>query len=283
MSPRKRKENSHQKRVDEDYRASELESALRKDFGVESGERTSHDGKTHLDVDYTYDFATPRPLALELTSAEIGPYSAASTAMMKVLGHLHTAAVNEDLGRWVIGISSPPDGRALEKEVLALMQAGTEVHPLQTKEEDVKNSDPSIAEAAALALRLGAMGLLDMTRWPGASGVNPLFAAGEIINLPGIEPLLERCVADNAAKLGKARADMRTRETHLAVEVPWLGGVARDAQVTLVPQLPPEIDVIWVVDRTKSGRDNPYIWRAARGDSEWTTHANPARWFTKSD
>ena len=60
-------------------------------------------------------------------------------------------------------------------------------------------------------------------------------------------------------------------QRHLAVVVlRW--DVSGDPESMAVPELPPTIDILWVVHRWRYERDRPEIWVARRSSSSWSVH-----------
>jgi len=110
----------------------------------------------------------------------------------------------------------------------------------------------------------------------GLNGVTPI--AGKRENYIGVMPgradivrgfdeeLRER-INKKADALGKV-GDL---ERHLAVLV-YRWGVSGDPESMAVPELPPTIDILWVVHRWTYERDRPEIWVAGRRSSSWSVH-----------
>jgi hypothetical protein len=64
-------------------------------------------------------------------------------------------------------------------------------------------------------------------------------------------------------------------ERHLGVLVDrW--GVLNESESTPLPQIPEEIDFLWVVHRWEQGYDWLPTWVARRGETTWRVHAEVA-------
>ena len=89
--------------------------------------------------------------------------------------------------------------------------------------------------------------------------------AGSAVAMHGLLNDLLVAVGDNAEKLSLAAGF----EHHLAVDV--MGLRAHDPSQTPIPELPPEIDFLWVVRRTIP---DPVVW-VTNGSEPWRVAGDP--------
>ena len=87
--------------------------------------------------------------------------------------------------------------------------------------------------------------------------------------ISGFGPELERAVAENRAKLAAATG----YERHLAVDI--VGLRASDSSQTYTPELPDEIDYLWVTRRwISSVPTSPVVW-VTDGEGTWKVNGEP--------
>jgi hypothetical protein len=105
-------------------------------------------------------------------------------------------------------------------------------------------------------------------QWKEANFVGVLPMTGVRI-IGGFGQYLSETIAGNAAKLGEASG----HERHLAVLIDRFDA-APDPSLTQVPEMPPELDCLWVVHRWRTDADQLSAWVARSGDQEWRIHAS---------
>jgi hypothetical protein len=116
--------------------------------------------------------------------------------------------------------------------------------------------------------RLKELGLNSVTPivWKRENYIGVLPGRGDIVR--GFDVELRERIDAKADVLGEV-GDL---QRHLAVVVlRW--DVSGDPESMAVPELPPTIDILWVVHRWRYERDRPEIWVARRGSSSWSVHS----------
>lgn len=249
--------------------------------GITPGERVCHDAqKGRLHVDWVYPDARPRPLALEVTAIVASGDEAGSRESVSLSERLTEAAEADGLGSWLVAVQIDRDFRLLEPEILDIIRQaqpdreqmlarGRFIRPGHYTHHDLERL-PQDQWGAYIAEheRLKELGLTEVT--PIASkrqnyiGVMP----GRAGVVRGFDEELRERVNAKAGVLG----DVVDLQRHLAVLVHrW--DVAGDTESMAVPELPPTIDILWVVHRWRHERDRPEIWVARRWSSSWSVHA----------
>lgn len=216
-----------------------------------------------LRVDYTYPQAKPRPIALEISGLVNRRLAEGMQARWKLGEDLSQVARVEGLGCWTITVEFTGRNEALSKELLALMRAGI---PVQTRKEPGSGDthplyNPQLRERL---IRLGIRSVEPVTDGRYMEPCVELIGA-DTVQPKGFRPELDRLIEDNAEKLAEARP----RSTHLAVPVvDWR--VSDDPSLTPPPQLPPAIDVLWVI-RSINGILHGWVTSSfhTQGDPAW--------------
>ncbi len=201
------------------------------------------DGSEDLQFDVCFDSAKP-PVALEITSIVDPNHIATSRISSRIAEELTELASRENLGRWHVEVIAGTKLKPIKQDILKVI-----------KGEKIKLPDGvvSISEADG-----GEPDVVIYTWSSDSSELEPLI---------GITPELEKALKDNSQKLGRAHG----YERHLAVDL--LAQRASDPSRSPVPILPPEIDVLWVVNRWSFGPNkDPVVW--------WTTRA---KWSLSHD
>jgi hypothetical protein len=124
-------------------------------------------------------------------------------------------------------------------------------------------------EFMALHERLRSMGLVSIKPVEGEAdlliAVLPVTSVREVV---GFGRFLEAVVEDNAGKLGETGPEY---EHHLGVIVDRFD--ASDfPHLTPPPELPAEIEILWIVHRWRHASDSRLAWKLARGDDDWTVY-----------
>lgn len=250
--------------------------------GIEPGRRECHDSQRgRLKVDFVYPEARPRPLALEVTGLTAGEDIAGARVADRLTLRLTEIAEREKLGAWLVTVRTDRRLLPLEKEIVKvlrdaqpireqLLREDGQIRPGAYTSDDLLRLPNDTARAAFMAEheRLKEIGLEELKPVRSARehvvGVLPVTAWREI---GGFGELLAAAVADNAAKLGEAHSF----ERHLAVLVDRFDASSHPA-LTQPPELPAEVDVLWVVRRWRHGGDFLAVWVLRRGEHEWRVH-----------
>jgi hypothetical protein len=247
--------------------------------GITPGERVCHDAqKGRLDVDWVYPDALPRPLALEVTAIVASEDEAGSRESESLSERLTEVAEAENLGSWLVAVQINRDFRLLQPVILDIIREkqsereqmladGTSIRPGSYTNDLAKLPTDRWGAYIAEQERLRELGLNSVT--PIASkrenyiGVMP--GRGDIVR--GFDEELRERIDAKAKVLGKVGDFQR----HLAVIVlRW--DVSGDPESMAVPELPPTIDILWVVHRSTYGGDRPEVWVARRSSSSWSVH-----------
>lgn len=196
------------------------------------------DGSGDLLFDIRFDNASP-PVALEVTSIVDPPFIATARTADPVADEMTRAVIDEGLGRWYINVVAGTRLRAISGDLLDGIRAGGGTLPDGV-------IDVSPAEDGEPGVVIGT--------WSSATAVA----------LPGFTRELMEAVSANEDKLALAEG----YERHLAVDLRALR--ASDPSSTPGPNLPPSIDLLWVVRTTITrARAEPMAWWSDGG--EWST------------
>jgi hypothetical protein len=235
--------------------------------GIKPGARVCHDGQEgYLRVDYVYPDAQPRPLALEVTAIVAPEDESGSRAAIALGGRLTETAEAEGLGAWLVAVQMDRDMRRLGPEILKvirdaqpirerLLGSGGSIRPgVYSSDDLLRLPRDRWSSFIAEHERLKELGLDDVT---------PVHADRE--NFIGVLPMrsgivrgfddeLQERVNAKASVLGQAPYLQR----HLAVLI-YRWDVSGNPESMPVPQLPPTIDVLWVVHRWSHERGRPEV------------------------
>jgi hypothetical protein len=248
--------------------------------GITPGERVCEDAQPgRLEVDFVYPESQPRPLALEVTTIVDPDDMAGARASEGLSQRLTKAAEDERLGSWIVSVHIDRDFRRLEREILTVIRDAQPVRARllstngsirlgrYTAEELRRLPHDQWGSFIAEHERLKELGLNEV--WPveldrdNYVGVLP----GKGFVVRGFDEELRERLSAKAKVLGKVGDFQR----HLAVFVDR-SDVAGDPESMAVPELPPTIDVLWVVNRWSHGGDQPEIWVTRRWRSSWNVY-----------
>ena len=257
--------------------------------GITPGTRECHDaqkGRRH--VDWVYPEARPRPFALEVTSIVAAVDKKGESAAETISQRLTTRADAEELGAWLVMVDSACDLRVAEPEIAKilrdalpnrerLLRTGGFIRPGIYNEADLRRLprrewDPYIAEHE----RVRQLGVVEL---------KPFFAKQEhvVVVLPSRGAAIGSFSAELERAIDAKRRTLtlsRDLETHLGVMVDrW--DVSNEPHETPAPELPPEVDVLWLVHRWAQELESSPVWVARRGDSDWRVCASSASGGTK--
>jgi hypothetical protein len=251
--------------------------------GIEPGHRDCHDAQSreHFRVDFIYPNARPQPLALEISSITAGGDKAGPKITDAIMKRLSEVARAEGLGAWIVVVNTEKNLKELEPEILAilrdreareeLLRTGKEIWLGHYTADDLLalGRESKQREFMALHERLRSMGLVSINPVEGDEelliAVLPITSVREVV---GFGRFLESVVEDNATKLGETGPGY---EHHLGVIVDRFD--ASDfPHLTPPPELPAEVDVLWIVHRWRHGSDSRFAWRLSRGDDSWTVY-----------
>jgi hypothetical protein len=248
--------------------------------GITPGIRECHDAqKGHLRVDFVYPDARPRPLALEVTGIVASQDESGAREAQRLSDRLTRVAEAEGLGGWVVSVEIDSDFRRVEPEILKvlrdaqpirerLLASGGSIRPgYYTSNDLARLPRAQLASFIAEHDRLRKLGLNDVT---------PMRMSHEnyIIVLPGRGAVIREFDVDLRERVNakaEVLGDVGDLQRHLAVLVHrW--DVSGDVDSMPVPELPPTIDILWVVHRWQHHRERPEIWVTRRWKSAWTVY-----------
>jgi hypothetical protein len=248
--------------------------------GILPGSRECHDaqpGRRH--VDWVYPDAHPRPLALEVTSIVAPADIKGSHAALALEARLTEAAKSEELGAWIVNVRNDADLRRLEREIVKVL------HDAQPNRERLLATDGYIrpgwyTDRDLLRLRrsqwAGYIAEHERLKGIGLIELKPIRAGGEhIVFVMASRTGLVGSFTDELGRAVGAKAKTLARdqdlERHLGVLVErW--DVSNEPAQTPVPEIPAEIDILWVVHRWKRGLDWQPVWVTRRGEAEWRVY-----------
>lgn len=197
------------------------------------------DGSEDLQFDVRFDSAEP-PVALEVTSIVDHNHIATARISSCIADELTKIASRDNLGRWHIEVIAGIKLKPIKQDILKVIKG---------EKTELPDGVMSISKADR--------GEPDIVMYTWSSD------SSEPKPLTGITPKLEKALNDNCKKLGLAHG----YERHLAVDL--LAQRASDPSSSPVPILPPEIDVLWVVNRWSIGQNtDPMVWWTTR--AEWS-------------
>jgi hypothetical protein len=262
-----------------------VEAAMRAD-GVSPAGRECHDAQPgRYRVDFVYADATPRPFALEITALVAGGDRAGAAAADHLTTRLSQLARDEKLGAWLVVVRTDSASlRELEPEIAKVLRDAQPIRErLLATDDQIRPghylagdllrlpNDRARAAFAAEHKRLKEMGLEEL------KPVHPIPGRGEhgvgVLPLSGWREIgsfshhLQEAVDTNAQKLGEAAG----LEGHLAILVDRFDA-STYPELTEVPSLPPEVEVLWVVHRWEHGLNFRAVWSARRGETSWRVY-----------
>lgn len=246
--------------------------------GITPGERVCYDArKGPIRVDWVYPDARPRPLALEVTAIVASEDEAGSRESVRLSERLTEAAEAEGLGSLVVAVQIDRDFRLLQREILDIIRKkqsereqmlaeGTSIRPGYFTDLGKVPTD-RLGAYIAEQERLKELGLNSVTpiAWKRENYIGVLPGRADVVR--GFDEELRERLDAKADVFGEV-GDL---QRHLAV-ILLRRDVSGDPDSMAVPELPPTIDILWVVHRWTYGRDRPEIWVARRGSSSWSVH-----------
>jgi hypothetical protein len=228
-----------------------------------------------------YPEARSRPFALEVTSIVAVVDRGGGLAIMRLGERLTALAEEEELGAWIVALRTDRHVRAMEPEVAKilrdakpirerLLETGGFIRPGWYTSDDLMRLPPDRWDAyIAEHDRVKALGIEDLT---------PIHSARE--NVVYVLPSRTDLVASFSPELLGALEAKREvlgledeRERHLGVLVErW--DRSNEPEATPVPEIPAEIDMLWIVHAWRQGLERYPVWVARRGDKVWRIYGN---------
>lgn len=233
------------------------------------GPRTPRDGLDgDLRVDFTYDTAAP-PVALEITEIASPDAYALGSELRKLESHLNEIANNEQLGFWQLAVMKGSDTRDLEDPLLTLLRGeqSTRGPAVYSAAESPSHMAGKLLTSLRKLLDRGLVNALKLEEGHGVSIFPPIDDSGSV---EGFGTLLRERIEVKR----EALAESRPRETHLAV---WTSrtDISADPADTPPPQLPSEVDTLWVVLGYYTAKWDHRLWRTNRHDQRWQLLRHP--------
>jgi hypothetical protein len=238
--------------------------AVMKAEGLHPGPRECHDAQPGREqVDFIYPEARPMPIALEVTSIPDDDYLAGVRASIQRQEKLSRIAEQEQLGSWLVTVVAVKNLKAIEDDILKLIRRGYPIRPGQYTHRDLMGFDTDRGRRDFIDMhrRLKDKGLVEVERWPSRrQNVVGLLLLTGARTIGGFSHPLKVAIDDNAEKLG----NVRDHEHHLAVLVGRFDA-STHPELTPVPALPIEIEVLWIVTRYWSDGAPTGVWPLGAG------------------
>lgn len=215
-------------------------------------------------VDFTYEDAVP-PVALEVTGLHVVQERELAGAIDSRLEPiLSDMASREGLGAWILTLRVDAKVKDLVHEIPDLMRAGESFRPGEYTSDELMALG-SLERDVFLSRhrRFKALGLVEIENVGSENGVRCI-AFGSGSEISGFSDRLALEVARNATKLGQAAP----RESHLAV-LSYDLLASRLPTKTAPPELPSQVDYLWVIHSWPETPGLVEVWLAARGESSW--------------
>ena len=250
--------------------------------GITPGARECHDAQPGQHrVDWVYPDAGPMPIALEVTSLVAAVDKKGTAAAATLSRSLSIRAEAEELGGWIVAVNAERDLRSLEREIAKILQ-------------DATKSRERLLETEGF-IRPGIYTDADLMRLPRSEWGSFIAEHERVRELGIVELKPTRGIRDHFVWVlptqggpvgpfsdelhGALEAKRETLgleqdlERHLGVWVDrW--DVSNEPAHTPAPELPPEIDVLWVVHRWRESFDEAPVWVVRRRERSWRVHAN---------
>ena len=261
------------KRRDEERVAEFVKKAVALYDGRDLGGRTSRDGqdRSGLRVDFTYDDAEIRPVAMEITvldEPKQRPVRALGAELLELETELQEFVSSEKLGEWWLGIrvgASKQDIKEPLKELLRRHRGrkGAAIFAADKAPEDTTDDDRQLRDEL---VRPGLVAAVHRDEGNGLSIFPPVSDAQEGDGDFGV--LLEEAMRCNLDKLREAKAWKAHLEAHLVV---WLDhfDLSPDPVCTPAPELPDGIDVLWILLGYYNAKTTYRLWRTTASDRRW--------------
>lgn len=249
--------------------------------GITPGPRECHDAQPGRHrVDWIYSEARPRPFALEVTSI-VAAVDRAGTSEILDLGERLTAyAEEEELGAWIVALRTDGDVRLIEPEVREILRDAQQVRERllatggfirpgwYTSEDLMRLPRREWSTYTAEHERVKALGIEDLTpiRSERENVVHVLPSRGDLV--VSFTPELAGALEAKREVLGL----VGDHEHHLGVLLErW--DRSNEPEDTPVPEIPEEIDVLWIVHAWRQGFAEYPVWAARRGNTAWRLYA----------
>jgi len=255
--------------------------ALMPSEGIEPGPRECHDAQPgRRYIDWVYERARPHPLGLEVTSLVASVDLKGDRAAEGLSERLSRLAVAEELGGWVVIVATDRDLRRAEGDIVEMLRQAQPIrdHLLEsdgvirpgiyTDADLLKLPRLQWAEFLAAHKRLEDLGIVELKPFRGKRDHFVYAIPMRAGPVGSLRSELEAAVAAKASKLRREEG----LERHLGVFVRrW--DVSNEVEDTPVPpELPPEIDVLWVLHGWKQDSDRHPVWVARRGETVWRVY-----------
>jgi hypothetical protein len=254
--------------------------AVMPEVGITPGARECHDALPDRHrVDWIYQDARPRPFALEVTSIVAAVDRRGDSAIMALGRRLTALAEEEELGAWIIALQNDRSVRAMEPDVVKILRDAQpirerlladdgSIRPGYYTGEDLLRRPRDVWSAyIAEHGRLRELGIVDL---------KPI--QSEKRNVVYVLPTRGGTVGSFTAELLERLQEKRevlgleaNLERHLGVLVErW--DRSNEPEDTPVPEIPAEIDVLWIVHAWRQAFDTYPVWVARRGESAWSVY-----------
>jgi hypothetical protein len=253
--------------------------------GITPGARECHDAQPGRHrVDWIYPDASPRPFALEVTSIVAAIDRAGGKAIMALGERLTALAEEEELGAWIVALHTDRDVRAMEPEVAKilrdaqvnrerLLREGGFIRPgWYTSDDLMRLPRREWSAYTAEHERVKELGIVDLT---------PIHSEREnvVYVLPSRADTVGSFTPELLGALEAKRevlALVPNVERHLSVLVErW--DRSNEPEETPVPEIPAEIDVLWIAHAWRQGFEGYPVWVARRGESSWRVYTSKSR------
>jgi len=252
--------------------------------GITPGSRECHDAQPDRHrVDWIYPAARPRAIALEVTSIVAAVDRRGDSAIMALGKRLTALAVEEGLGAWIVALRTDRPVKAMESEIIqilrdaqvnreGLLREGGFIRPGSYTSDDLMRL-PREQWGAYIAEhdRVKSLGIDDLT---------PIQSEREnvVFVLPSRGAVIESFAPELLHALEAKREVLGLEhdlEGHLGVLVErW--DRSNEPEETPVPEIPAEIDVLWIVHVWRQGFEQGYpVWVARRGETTWRVYETP--------
>jgi hypothetical protein len=251
--------------------------------GISPGPRDCHDVQPgRRRVDWIYPNARPRPFALEVTSTVAAVDRSGGDAAIRLGRRLTALAEAEGLGAWILLLRTDRDVRTMEPVVAKILRdaqpirerliaADGQIRPGDYTSDDLMRLPSSWWSAyTAEHKRLKELGILEL------KPISPTERDHVVYVAPGRTDLVETLSPDLREALEAKRQVLGLQndlERHLGVYVErW--DRSNEPEDTNVPEIPPEIDVLWIVHAWKQLFEDDYpVWVVRRGQATWRLYA----------
>lgn len=253
--------------------------------GIMPGARECHDAQPNRHrVDWIYPDARPGPFALEVTSIVAAVDRGGGKAIMALGERLTALAEEEKLGAWIVALRTDRPVGPMEPEIAKilrdaqanrerLLREGGFIRPGWYSSDDLlRLPRREWSVYTAEHERVKALGIVDLT---------PILSEREdvVYVIPSRTDLVLSFTPELDRALERKREVLRLErdyERHLGVLVErW--DRSNDPEATPVPEIPPEIDFLWIVHAWRQAFDEYSVWVARRGETAWRVYGTDGR------